>query len=264
MLACAAICACGAVEEPEAAPAVGAPSTPNTPSTRAPSTPSEPQREGHVTVHTTGDTITAGAEFGPKFPTGAPLPEGCTLLADDANDAKRAQGESDSAGIIDLDVVLDDEPNALQIEFNAERKNYQYIALGTEGHAAGKIHVHARGGVVPAFEAEVAAIPPTKVLAPAPGAAVGARDLPVSWTFDGEDRHSIVYLSTLEKDVRCYVPKGKGRELVIPAALVSELLASNGELRFFVVTARTTNVDVGDYRVSLSHNTSTHVELTRE
>jgi hypothetical protein len=84
----------------------------------------------------------------------------------------------------------------------------------------------------------------------------------VSWTFDGPERHSIVYLSSLEKGVRCYVKQG--RELVIPGALVSEVIASKGDVQLFVLTAATTWIDVGDYHVSVSHDTSTHDWLERE
>jgi len=259
VLACAFVVACGSSADPSAS------SSPPAPQPPANDTPAQPQtaptREGNVIIATTGDTITGGAEFGPKYPAGVPLEEGCTLISDPTADAK-SQGESDSAGIIDVDVVLASQPNALHIEFNRERKNYQYFNLGTNGHASGKIRVRAHGDVVPAFEAEIDAIPPTQISSPAEGAAIGARDLPVSWSFDGEDRHSIVYLTTLHKDVRCYVPKG--RELVIPAALVGEVLATNEDPRLFILTAKTTQVDAGDYRISLSHDTSTWVELTRE
>jgi hypothetical protein len=269
VLACTMLCACGGeVESKPSGTETAPPATSSGPSTPSePSQPKTPTREGSVTIHTTSDaddgyfSITAGAEFGPKAEPGVPLEEGCVLIDDMLADAK-SQGESDSAGRIDLDVVLGAKPSSLPIEFDAERKNYQYLALEADGPATGTIRFRAHGGTVPAFAASIEAIPPTKLLSPAPGAAIGARDLPLSWTYDGPDRHSIIYLSSLEKDVRCFVKQE--RALVIPGALVGEVLASKGEIRLLVLTAATTWIDVGDYHVSVSHNTSTHNSLARE
>lgn len=100
------------------------------------------------------------------------------------------------------------------------------------------------------------------MLSPTTATKVGARDLAISWSIDDADLQSVVNVSTFTRDVRCYA--GKAREVVIPAALMTQLLATDGDVHVIVLTARTVDVTAGDYRIAVSHDASTHVDVQRE
>lgn len=268
LLACAFLVACGSSADPSTSSS--STPVPQTPPTESPTQqPTEPTREGNVFVDTTelieatgpaGFQVTAFASFGPKQDS-TPAPEGCKLVDFGApSDAKPFA--SDSAGTVDLGIVLGKDDNSLALEYDAAKKEYRALSLGAEGAASGAIHVHARGDVVPGFTADLPALAPVHIVAPAPGSSIGARDLSVSWTYDGEDVPAVVDLSTLSKHVSCLA--GSKREIVVPASLASEVLAGNGELHLMVRTIRTSKIDAGDYRVSVSHNASSYVTLARE
>jgi hypothetical protein len=260
-IACALVVGCGSSADPVGNSST-TPPTSNAPGNEGPATPT---REGHVSVLTSEASdnfgVTATASFGAKQDVPA-VADGCAIVEDVPFAVDVPAPASDSAGTLDVDVLLGDELNVLKLSFDPMEKRYDTVHAYTEGHATGVIRIHAGGGDVPAFDAELPALSPVRVLSPAPNAPVGGRDLPVSWTFDGEDVPAIVYLQTGGKNVRCVATKG--RELTIPAAVIDEALPTPGVARLMVFTIRTVNVDAGDYRIAISHNTSTHVEVTRE
>lgn len=266
-LACALV-GCGAIEETPSSPAdTTPPPAPPATATPAPSTPAVPTREGTVSINTmevaeNDVAISAWASFRDDG-DGTPIPETCRL--DDLNGKGPPSFEeeppSDSAGTISLSALFGVEKYDLKLPFDPLEKRYQDYSGGADGHATGMIHVKALGDVVPAFETDLPALAPVKVIAPVADARLPAGELTVSWTYAGEDVPTIVYLMGGARSVLC---APKGRTITISASFVEQVREVATAPTLMVLTIRQKYVDAGDYRVRVKQNTSTQVPLIVE
>lgn len=85
----------------------------------------------------------------------------------------------------------------------------------------------------------------------------------MTWSLDAGDAPVVVNLGTNTRDVRCYTAKAS-REVVIPAAMMTQLLASEGDVTLTALTLATEDIVAGDYDVAVTHMTSAHAALVRE
>ena len=256
LLASSLLLACGGSTGDGTAPgAAPAATTAPTPAERPAPPPAPTSGEGSIGFVTSLGITSAGAYFGHLEGPGYP-PE-CVAESTTAPDTA---GPSASAGLISVDVP--DTPKAMELAYDSVTQDYSQTSTGFEIPPGSTIHVHAAGSPqIPAFDADISALAPPEVTAPAAGSDVPAGDLAVSWK-PTKDKFGVV-LQVGTTQIRCGFDGTAGKGVIPGSLIVPALATSDGSqpADFFALVSHSTTTKAGSFDVAVSHAAGTPVEL---